>query len=53
VVTVNAFARRYGVDRYTAHDDLVAIGFPVAPEDVRWAVRPPANPPPKSSQTGS
>ena len=39
-VSVKAFARRYGVDRYTAYADLIAIGFRVAPGDNRWAVRP-------------
>jgi hypothetical protein len=39
-VSVKALARRYGVDRYTAREDLVAIGFALAPGDTRWAVRP-------------
>jgi hypothetical protein len=39
-VSVNAFARRYGVDCYTAYADLIAIGFRLAPGDNRWAVRP-------------
>lgn len=39
-VDVQAHARRYGVDRCTAHDDLLAIGFPVSDADGRWAVRP-------------
>lgn len=43
-VTVKAYARRYGVDRYTAHDDLVTIGFPIALREAHWAVRPPATP---------
>ena len=29
-VTVKAYAKRYGVDRYTAFDDLAALGFPSA-----------------------
>lgn len=29
-VTVQAYAKRYGVDRYTAYDELTAIGFPAA-----------------------
>jgi hypothetical protein len=29
VVTIKTYARRYGVDRYTAHEDLTAIGFPL------------------------
>lgn len=43
-VSVKTYAKRYGVDRYTAHDDLLAIGFPLAPGEARWAVRPPAAP---------
>ena len=39
-VSVKAFARRYGVDCYTAYADLIAIGFRLAPADNRWAVRP-------------
>jgi hypothetical protein len=39
-VSVKAFARRYGVDCYTAYADLIAIGFWLAPGDDRWAVRP-------------
>ena len=47
-VSVKAFARRYGVDRYTAYADLIAIGVRLAPGDNRWAVRPtpaPKHPP--------
>jgi hypothetical protein len=33
--SVKAFARRYGVDRYTAYADLIAIGFRVAAGDNR------------------
>ncbi|MGH3569254.1 MAG: hypothetical protein ACRDRH_25175 [Pseudonocardia sp.] len=43
-VTVKTYAKWYGVDRYTAYDDLLAIGFPLTPEDAFWAVRPPAVP---------
>ena len=39
-VSVKAFARRYGVDCYTAYADLIAIGVRLAPGDNRWAVRP-------------
>jgi hypothetical protein len=28
-VTVGVYAKRYGVDRYTAYDELTAIGFPL------------------------
>jgi hypothetical protein len=40
-VHVRTYARRFGVDRYTAYADLRAIGFPLTPEEERWAVRPP------------
>jgi hypothetical protein len=50
-VSVKAFARRYGVDRYTAYADLIAIGLGLPLGDNRWAVRaaptpkrPPAEP---------
>jgi hypothetical protein len=39
-LSVKSFARRYGVDCYTAYADLIAIGFCLAPGDSRWAVRP-------------
>jgi hypothetical protein len=38
-VSVTAFARQYGVDRYTAYEDLIAIGYAVPSGDTRWAVR--------------
>ena len=44
-VTVKTYAKRYGVDRYTAYEDLAAIGFPLPADAVRWAQRPPATPP--------
>jgi len=43
-VTVNSYARRYGVDRYTAYDDLTALGFALPDAARRWAQRPPATP---------
>ena len=46
LVSVKAFARRYGVDRYTARADLIAIGFLLDPDDNRWAVRPAPTPQP-------
>jgi hypothetical protein len=39
-VSVKAFGRRYGVDRYTAYADPIAIGVRLGPGDSRWAVRP-------------
>ena len=43
-VSVKAFARRYGVDRYTAYEDLISIGFAFPSGDTRWAVRPAPTP---------
>jgi hypothetical protein len=43
-VSVKAFARRYGVDRYTAYADLIAIGLRLPLGDNRWAVRPAPTP---------
>jgi hypothetical protein len=48
-VSVKAFARRYGVDRYTAYEDLAVIGFTSPPGDTRCAMRP--APPPKRPRT--
>ena len=48
-VTINTYARRYGVDRYTAHEDLTAIGFPLPDAAQRWAHRPPPQPRPRRS----
>ncbi|MDQ3764348.1 MAG: hypothetical protein M3460_23080 [Actinomycetota bacterium] len=39
-ITVQSYAKRYGVDRYTAYDDLTAIGFPLPATAARWAQRP-------------
>jgi hypothetical protein len=39
-VTVKSYAKRYGVDRYTAREDLEAVGFVFAPGDTRWSKRP-------------
>jgi hypothetical protein len=44
LVTVGAYAKRYGVDRYTAYDELTAIGFPLPVSAQRWAQRPPPVP---------
>jgi hypothetical protein len=43
-VTVKSYAKRYGVDRYTAYDDLTAIGFPLPESAQQWSQRPPATP---------
>jgi hypothetical protein len=41
-VTVAGYSRRYGVDRYTAYDDLTALGVPLPQAARRWAQRPAA-----------
>jgi hypothetical protein len=43
-VTVGSYARRYGVDRYIAYEDLTAIGFGLPATAHRWSKRPPAVP---------
>jgi len=43
-VTVRTYARRYGVDRYTAYDDLAALGLVLPTSAQQWAQRPPATP---------
>jgi hypothetical protein len=45
-VTITTYARRYGVDRYTAYQDLTAIGFPLPDSAQQWAHRPPPRPRP-------
>lgn len=41
---MKSYAKRYGVDRYTAYDDLTAIGFALPASAQHWAQRPPATP---------
>jgi hypothetical protein len=48
-VTIKTYARRYGVDRYTAYEDLTAIGFPLPDSARRRAHRPPPQPRPRRS----
>jgi hypothetical protein len=48
-VTIKTYARRYGVDRYTAYEDLSAIGFPLPDAAQRWAHRPPPQARPRRS----
>ena len=43
-VTVKTYAKWYGVDRYTAHEELTAIGFPLPATASQWARRPPPVP---------
>jgi hypothetical protein len=40
-VRAGDYAARYGVDRYTAHQEMVMLRVPIAPGDRRYAVRPP------------
>jgi hypothetical protein len=40
-----------GVDRYTAYEDLTAIGFPLPDSAQRWPHRPPPQPRPPRSAT--
>jgi hypothetical protein len=44
-VSVKTYARRYGVDRYTAYDDLTALGFALPASAHQWARRPPGTTP--------
>ncbi|GAA5108890.1 hypothetical protein GCM10025762_15000 [Haloechinothrix salitolerans] len=46
-VTIKTYAKRYGVDRYTAYEDLSAIGFALPSGAEQWSQRPPARPNPK------
>jgi hypothetical protein len=50
-VTIKTYARRYGVDRYTAYQDLTALGFPLPGSGRRWAHRPAPRPGPRRSAT--
>jgi hypothetical protein len=40
VVTLKVYAKRYGVDKYTAYEDLAALGFPLGQREAHWAPRP-------------
>jgi hypothetical protein len=39
-ITVKNYAKRYGVDRYTAYEDLTALGFALPDSAWQWAQRP-------------
>ena len=43
-VTAASYAKRYGVDRYTAYEDLTALGFEMPDSARQWAQRPPTTP---------
>jgi hypothetical protein len=43
-VTVHSYAKRFGVDRYTAYGDLTALGVTLPASARRWAQRPSSNP---------
>jgi hypothetical protein len=43
-VTVTTYAKRYGVDRFTAYGDLAALGFALPTAAQRWAQGPAAIP---------
>ena len=43
-VTIKTYAKRYRVDKYTAYEDLTAIGFALPASAERWSQRPPARP---------
>lgn len=45
-VTIKTYARRYGVDRYTAYEDLTAVGFSLPASAQHWAHRPAPTPRP-------
>ncbi len=49
--SIKTYARRYGVDRYTAYEDLTAIGFPLPDSARRGARRPPPQPRPRRPAT--
>lgn len=40
-VTIKTYAKRYGVDKYSAYEDLTAIGFALPPSAEQWSQRPP------------
>jgi hypothetical protein len=48
-VSIKTYAWRYGVDRYTACEDLTAIGFSLPDSARRWARRLPPQPRPRRS----
>ena len=49
-ITVKSYAKRYGVDRYTAYDDLAALGVTLPASAKQWAQRPPSTPRPLAAR---
>ena len=45
-ITVKSYAKRYGVDGYTAYDDLTTLGVTLPASAQRWVQRPPSTPRP-------
>src|SRR5437879_12665409 len=43
-VTVRTYAKWFGLDRYTAYDELTMLGVPLSSGDLQWATRPPPVP---------
>jgi len=43
-VTIRTYAKRFGLDRYTAYDELTMLGVPLSSGDLQWATRPPPVP---------
>jgi hypothetical protein len=41
---VGPYAKRYGVDKYTAYQELASLGVDLAESEQMWAVRPPPVP---------
>jgi hypothetical protein len=41
-ITMKSYTKRYGVDRYTAYDDLTALGVTLPVSAQQWAQRPPS-----------
>lgn len=49
---MKSYAKRYGVDRYTAYDDLTALGLALPDSTRQWAQRPPATPRGRAERCG-
>ena len=43
-VTIRTYAKWFGLDRYTAYDELTMLGVPLSSGDLQWATRPPPVP---------